>query len=126
MKKDLAGKFIGIGVGPGDPELITIKAAKALKAADIICVPKSHANKPSMALSMVKQILAEREKPAEILELVFPMTKDELNNRKLWVENAAIVAEKAKKGNVAFITLGRPNALQHFPLPVRMRQRNLP
>ena len=57
MKNNLAGIFIGIGVGPGDPELITIKAVKALKAADVICVPKSHANKPSMALSMVKQIL---------------------------------------------------------------------
>ena len=79
-----------------------------------------------MALSMVKEILDERKKPAEILELVFPMTKDELNNRKLWVENAAIVAAKAKKGDVAFITLGRPDALQHFSVPLRMRKRNLP
>jgi precorrin-2/cobalt-factor-2 C20-methyltransferase len=110
----LAGTFIGIGVGPGDPELITIKAVKALKAADVICVPKSHANKSSMALGMVKQILAEREIPAEILELVFPMTKDDLNNRKLWVENAAIVAAKAKKGKVAFITLGDPMLYSTF------------
>ena len=72
----MAGTFIGIGVGPGDPELITIKAVKALKAVDVIFVPKSHANKPSMALSMVKQILEERKKPAEVLELVFPMTKN--------------------------------------------------
>ena len=34
----MAGTFIGIGVGPGDPELITLKAMKALKAADVICV----------------------------------------------------------------------------------------
>lgn len=110
----MAGTFIGIGVGPGDPELITIKAAKALKAADVICVPKSHASKPSMALGMVRSILAERKTPPEILELVFPMTKDDLNNRKLWVENAAIVAEKAKKGNVAFITLGDPMLYSTF------------
>lgn len=114
MKNDLVGTFIGIGVGPGDPELITIKAVKALKAVDVIFVPKSHANRPSMALRMVKQILAEREKPAEVLELVFPMTKNELNNRKLWVENAAIVAEKAKKGDVAFITLGDPMLYSTF------------
>ncbi len=110
----MAGTFIGIGVGPGDPELITVKAVKALQSVDIICVPKSHANKPSMALRMVKQILAERKKPAEILELVFPMTKDDLNNRKLWVENAAIVAAKAKKGDVAFITLGDPMLYSTF------------
>ena len=58
----MTGVFIGIGVGPGDPELITIKAAKALKTVDVICVPKSHANKPSMALNMVKPILAETQK----------------------------------------------------------------
>jgi len=110
----LAGTFIGIGVGPGDPELITVKAVKALKSVDVICVPKSQAHKKSMALRMVTQILAERENPAEILELVFPMTKDELNNRKLWVENAAIVAAKAKKGNVAFITLGDPMLYSTF------------
>jgi len=110
----LAGVFIGIGVGPGDPELITLKAAKALKAVDVICFPKSHAKKPSMALSMVRQILDERKKPPEILELVFPMTKDELNNRKLWVENAAIVAAKAKKADVAFITLGDPMLYSTF------------
>jgi len=110
----LVGIFIGIGVGPGDPELITIKAAKALKAVDVICVPKSHAKKPSMALGMVKPILDEREKPAEILELVFPMTRNDLNNRKLWVESAAIVAAKAKQGDVAFITLGDPMLYSTF------------
>jgi len=110
----LVGIFIGIGVGPGDPELITLKAAKALKAVDFICVPKSHAKKPSMALGMVKPILNERLKPAEILELVFPMTRDDLNNRKLWLENAAIVASKAKQGDVAFITLGDPMLYSTF------------
>jgi precorrin-2/cobalt-factor-2 C20-methyltransferase len=108
------GRFIGIGVGPGDPELITLKAIKSLQAAEVICVPKSRARKPSMALRMVKEILDERQQPAEILELVFPMTKDELNNRKLWVENASIVATKAKSGNVAFITLGDPMLYSTF------------
>ena len=110
----MAGTFIGIGVGPGDPELITLKAIKALKTVDVICVPKSRARKPSMALGMVRKIIDERQKPAEILELVFPMTKDEFNNRKLWVENAAIVAAKAKKGDVAFITLGDPMLYSTF------------
>jgi precorrin-2/cobalt-factor-2 C20-methyltransferase len=113
--KKLAGTFIGIGVGPGDPELLTLKAVKALKAADVLCVPKSHANKPSMALGMVQQILQERTKPLEILELVFPMTKDEMNNRKLWVKNAAVVSSKAKAGKIiAFITLGDPMLYSTF------------
>jgi len=110
----LVGTFIGVGVGPGDPELLTLKAAKTLQAVDVICVPKSQLNRPSMALGMVKNILDERKKPVEILELVFPMTKDELNNRKLWVENAKIVADKAIKGDVAFITLGDPMLYSTF------------
>jgi precorrin-2/cobalt-factor-2 C20-methyltransferase len=105
----LAGKFIGIGVGPGDPELITVKAVKALKMVDVVSVPKAHVNTPSMALGMVKQILAEREKPPEVLELVFPMTKDEHEVKRLWAKNAGIVAEKVESGKViAFITLGDP------------------
>jgi precorrin-2/cobalt-factor-2 C20-methyltransferase len=113
--KNLAGKFIGIGVGPGDPELITIKAVKALKAADIICVPKPNKDKPSMALGMINQILEQRIRSVEILELVFPMTKDDLNNRKLWIENAKIVAAKVRKVKlVAFITLGDPMLYSTF------------
>jgi len=105
----LAGKFIGIGVGPGDPELITVKAVKALKMVDVISVPKAHANTPSMALAMIKHILREREKPPELLELVFPMTKNEVEVKRLWAKNAGIVAEKVESGkNLAFITLGDP------------------
>ena len=105
----MAGRFIGIGVGPGDPELITLKAVKALQSADIVCIPKSHANKPSLAYTMVKGILEERKKAPEILELIFPMTKDELGNKALWIKNAGIIADKAASGKVvAFITLGDP------------------
>ena len=107
--KSLAGRVIGIGIGPGDPELITIKAVKTLKTADVICVPKAHTEKPSMALAMVKHILDERERPPKVLELVFPMTKDESELRRSWARNADIIAEKAKNGNtIAFITLGDP------------------
>jgi precorrin-2/cobalt-factor-2 C20-methyltransferase len=105
----VAGRFIGVGVGPGDPELITLKAVKALQSADIICIPKSHVHKPSLAYTMVKGILDERKKAPEVLELIFPMTKDELGNKALWTKNAGIIAEKAAGGKViVFITLGDP------------------
>lgn len=110
----MVGVFIGIGVGPGDPELLTIKAAKALKTVQTICVPKSQTNRPSMALGMIQAVLTERKNPAEILELVFPMNRDDINNRKLWAENAAVVAAKVKKGDVAFITLGDPMLYSTF------------
>ena len=105
----MEGKIVGIGVGPGDPELITLKAAKLLKIADVISVPKAHAKKPSLALTIVRDILAERERPPEMIRLVFPMTKDQDGLKRAWARNAQILAEKAKKGKiVAFITLGDP------------------
>lgn len=107
--KNLEGKIVGIGVGPGDPELITLKAVKMLKMADVISVPKAHADKPSLALAVVNEILKERERPPELLKLVFPMTKDEVGLKRAWARNAQTMAEKAKKGKiVAFITLGDP------------------
>jgi precorrin-2/cobalt-factor-2 C20-methyltransferase len=58
---------------------------------------------------MVKGILDERKKAPEVLELIFPMTKDELGNKALWTKNAGIIAEKAAGGKViVFITLGDP------------------
>jgi precorrin-2/cobalt-factor-2 C20-methyltransferase len=103
------GKVVGIGVGPGDPELITVKAARTLALVDVVCVPKARNDKMSTALTMIQPILNERKKPPEILDLVFPMTKEGPALKRAWVANAKRVAERAKKGeSVAFITLGDP------------------
>jgi precorrin-2/cobalt-factor-2 C20-methyltransferase len=103
------GKLVGVGVGPGDPELVTVKAAKTLKTADVISIPKAHNDKPSLALSIVKGILDERTTAPELLELVFPMTNDKKKLETQWSENARIIAEKTKLGKtIAFITLGDP------------------
>jgi precorrin-2/cobalt-factor-2 C20-methyltransferase len=105
----MSGTFFGVGVGPGDPELITLKAAKTLKTADVISIPKAHENKSSLALAIVKQILQERQSAPEVLELVFPMTKDQEELERKWSTNADIIAQEAKAGKtVAFITLGDP------------------
>jgi len=105
----VTGKVIGIGVGPGDPELITVKAAKTLASVDVICVPKARNDKLSTALTMIQPILKERKKQPEIMDLVFPMTKEGPALKRAWAANAKKVAERAKKGEtVAFITLGDP------------------
>jgi len=106
---NLTGKFIGIGVGPGDPELITLKAVKALQAADIICIPKADVDKPSLAVTMIQPVLNARAVKPEMLELIFPMTKDDLANQELWNKNADIIAQRVNSGKiVVFITLGDP------------------
>ena len=55
------GKLIGIGVGPGDSELLTVKAVKILEKIPVICSPKSSPEKESIALSIIKPVLEERE-----------------------------------------------------------------
>ena len=105
----MSGKFVGVGVGPGDPELVTVKALKVLRTADVISIPKTHDTSDSLALSIVQSILEDREKAPEILELVFPMTKNKQELKTSWSKNAQVVADEVKTGKtVAFITLGDP------------------
>ncbi|MCL2691293.1 MAG: precorrin-2 C(20)-methyltransferase [Candidatus Bathyarchaeota archaeon] len=123
----MTGKFIGIGVGPGDPELITIKAAKALQTADIICIPKANVNKSSLAVTMIQQILNERKIEPEMLELIFPMTKDDISNQELWDKNANIIAQKVNMNKiVVFITLGDPMFYSTFIYLYQSLQKNHP
>ena len=78
------GKFFGIGVGPGDTELLTIKAAKLLKKIDVICSPRSSESKRSLALSIVQPILDDRDDDYEILYPLFPMIEDKLALNTYW------------------------------------------
>ncbi len=69
-------ELIAVGCGPGDPDLLTVKAVKAIQNADIIMCPTSKEGKPSIALSVISSIL-DKTKNQEIINLVFPMTKDQ-------------------------------------------------
>jgi len=101
------GILYGVGVGPGDPELLTLKAVRALKAADVIAAPKSKEESDSIALSIVKGAVNMANK--EILELMFPMTKDTTVLRKAREDAATAIADRLKAGkNVACIALGDP------------------
>ena len=106
MKK---GKLIGIGVGPGDTELLTVKAVKALQSVEVICAPRSASSKPSLALSIVQPVLDSRNDEYETLEPLFPMIEDKTALEGYWDDAAGIMAQKLEGGkNMAFITLGDP------------------
>ncbi|KZX15908.1 cobalt-precorrin-2 C(20)-methyltransferase [Methanobrevibacter cuticularis] len=116
MRK-LKGKLIGIGVGPGDSELITLKAAKLLEKIPIICSPRSAPGKKSIALSIISPIIKNRKEDEnlKILEPVFPMTENEKMLEKHWDEASEIIATHLNKGkDVAFITLGDPSIYSTF------------
>jgi len=100
--------LIGIGVGPGDPELLTVKAVKAIQNADIIMCPASKEDRPSIALSVVSSLI-DKSKNQEIVKLIFPMTKDKDVLEQTWKKNAKIMAEKVLLGkNVVYLTVGDP------------------
>ena len=100
--------LIGIGVGPGDPDLLTVKAVKAIKNADIIMCPASKEDRPSIALSVVSPLI-DKSKNQEIVKLIFPMTKDKDILEETWKKNARIMAQKVLLGkNVVYLTVGDP------------------
>jgi len=100
--------LIGIGVGPGDPDLLTVKAVKAIQNADIIMCPASNEDRPSIALSVVSSLI-DKSKNQEIVKLIFPMTKDKDVLKATWKKNAKIMAEKVLLGkNVVYLTVGDP------------------
>ncbi|BCS90204.1 precorrin-2 C(20)-methyltransferase [Pseudodesulfovibrio sediminis] len=100
------GILYGIGVGPGDPELLTLKAVRALSEVDVIFAAASTKNDYSTAYGIAKPHLKE---DVRVIQLSFPMTKDETELETAWKHNATIVAEVLNKGqNAAFLTLGDP------------------
>ncbi|OHB94363.1 MAG: precorrin-2 C(20)-methyltransferase [Planctomycetes bacterium RIFCSPHIGHO2_12_FULL_52_36] len=109
------GDFYGIGIGPGDPELLTLKAARIIKAVDVIFVPKAGIKEESMALDIVKPLLDDvaagfslRNRP-RVVEKVFPMVKEQEKLESHWKEAALAIKEELEKGNsVAFLTIGDP------------------
>jgi precorrin-2/cobalt-factor-2 C20-methyltransferase len=108
----MAGKLYGLGVGPGDPELITLKAKRIMEEADCIAVPKTKEGKRSFAFSIAEDI-AGKGKP--LLELVFPMSFDESVLENSWsnaIEEIRKVLDEGK--DIAFITLGDPTVYSTY------------
>jgi len=101
-------QLIGIGVGPGDPDLLTVKAVKAIQDTDVIMCPASAEDRPSIALSVISSLI-DKSKNQEIVKLIFPMTKDKDILEAHWKTNAKIMAEKVLSGkNVVYLTVGDP------------------
>lgn len=101
----MTGCFYGIGVGPGDPELITLKAVRLLKESDVIAIPQE--DKESCVSYRIARAAVPEIEHKEYLCLSMPMTKDRGILTKSHDAAAELLAERLKAGeNVAFLTLG--------------------
>ncbi len=107
----MAGKLYAVGVGPGDPELITIKALKTIKNADCIACPESH-GEPGTAYKIAKEAIPEIFSKEQLL-LEFPMRKDDLSDAHQKAAQKVIYHLSSGK-DVAFLTLGDPEFYSTF------------
>jgi len=100
----VSGKLYAIGLGPGDPELLTIKAQRLLSEVDVIFLPVRDEHD-----SLARQIVSRWADPARLRELSFRMSRKPEENRERWREHAETIAETVASGqSAAFTTEGDP------------------
>ena len=106
-------KLYGVGVGPGAPDLITLRALKVLRGADVLALPRSNDWGESVAWSIVAPALSESA--AEKLFLTFPMVKDPARMRPAVERAMDAIGERLQAGrSVAFVTEGDPSLYSTF------------
>jgi len=104
MNTEHFGTLFGIGVGPGDPDLIPLKSIKILNRVQVIFAASSTKNAHSQAVRIASAHIPET---SDVRLLPFPMTKDRLAKQACWQAHArTIIAEMAKGHDVGFLTLG--------------------
>ncbi len=120
----MLGTLFGIGVGPGDPELLTIKAAKILREIPHVFAASSSKNDYSLAFAIVREYLP---KGASVEQLDFPMTFSHDQLEDAWQANCERVAQLLEGGkDVAFLTLGDPLTYSTFSYLMRKVRGRLP
>jgi len=83
----MTGTFFGIGVGPGDPELLTMKAVNAIRQVDILIAPKTEKKDGSVALNIARPYLKEE---VRVVYQVFPMVKEATNFLQIYTFQTSI------------------------------------
>jgi precorrin-2/cobalt-factor-2 C20-methyltransferase len=111
-----------VGCGPGNPELLTVKAVKLIKNAEVIFAPTAKEGRPSIALSVVKSYL---NRSTKTINLIFPMIKDKQSLKEYWRKNAKLIADQVRSGkNVVYLTVGDPSLYSTWIYIYRELQEN--
>ncbi|MDP3732129.1 MAG: precorrin-2 C(20)-methyltransferase [Candidatus Omnitrophota bacterium] len=122
--KKITGKLYGIGIGPGDPKLLTLRAKEILDTVNTIFVPKAKNDGRSYARSIVE---AATSKLKNFIELTFPMTNDQKKLKFYWLRAARrIIKELKRKGTTAFVTIGDPFIYSTYIYLLETLRKNFP
>jgi precorrin-2/cobalt-factor-2 C20-methyltransferase len=101
----------GVGVGPGDPDLVTVKAVKVLENADVVYVPTSDGD----ARGHAEQIVRHYVDAAKVRRLVFALSADRAARERSWdAAGLALVDALRTHQHAAFATIGDPNLYSTF------------
>ncbi len=109
--------LIGVGVGPGDPELVTVKAVKTLREADVVLVPSTDPDAPDAGRAEAIVLAACPEAATRLERIPFDMTPAATAPRLAAREasvRAALAAFDAGARTVAFATVGDPSVYSTF------------
>ncbi len=127
----MRGRFYIVGVGPGAPDLLTVRAIRVLERVPVLFVPKGRSEGSSVALSIIEDVVSLTNK--EVIELYFPMDKvrrvSETSKtvRTAWQQAAAAVLNKLDAGlEAAFPTLGDPSFYSTAQYLLMVLTRNIP
>jgi precorrin-2/cobalt-factor-2 C20-methyltransferase len=106
-------RLTGVGVGPGDPELVTVKGVHALRAAGVVVVPVMDTGETGRAEATVLHYV----EPSRVVRVVFALNEraDRARREAAWDAAGAKVADLLRThGSVAFATIGDPNVYSTF------------
>jgi len=107
-KSESVGQFFGVGVGPGDPELLTLKAHRLIQTAPVIAYLSNEAGH-SQARHIARQSLGERQTVPIEVPVTVPMTRERSAANSAYDTASQTIAKHLESGrNVVFICEGDP------------------